>query len=438
MKKLNTEDYNVICISPRNYFLFTPLLPACTTGTVDLRSIMEPIRSIIGRKKASVQFYEADVERIDPKNKKVYIADKSDIRGASSRTDVSYDYLVVAVGAENATFNIPGVKEHACFLKEVKDAQAIRKRYMDCVETASFKDQSEEEQERLLHTIVVGGGPTGVEFAGELSDHIVNDIKKWIPQVSDKAKVTLIEAMPNIMPAFSKELVAYTEEHFAKQKIHILTKTSVKKVTEKTVEAEFTNPDGTKEIRVIPYGTLVWATGNTVRPVVKDLMDQIPEQKDRRGLEVTEYCVVKGAENVWAVGDCAVAGFAPTAQVASQEGAFLGNLFNSLAKAEALESHAKELARELETAEEKEPLEKELRMTKKQLSKVKKIEPFTYAHSGALAYIGGDQAVADVKSWAGNYSSGGSLTYWFWRSAYLSMCFSSESSSASELVPRPC
>ena len=93
---------------------------------------------------------------------------------------------------------IPGVREHSCFLKEVGDAQAIRKRIMDCVETATFKGQSPKEVERLLHMVVVGGGPTGVEFAGELQDFFEQDLKKWIPEIKDKFHVTLVEALPNV------------------------------------------------------------------------------------------------------------------------------------------------------------------------------------------------------------------------------------------------
>jgi NADH:ubiquinone reductase (non-electrogenic) len=84
------------------------------------------------------------------------------------------------------------------FLKEVGDAQAIRKRIMDCCETATFKDQSINEVKRLLHMVVVGGGPTGVEFAGELQDFFESDLKKWIPEIIDNFHVTLVEALPNV------------------------------------------------------------------------------------------------------------------------------------------------------------------------------------------------------------------------------------------------
>ena len=271
-----------------------------------------------------VKFYEAEATKIDYERRVVHINDESQIKGDTSATEVPFDLLVVGVGAENATFGIPGVREHSAFLKEVGDAQEIRKRIMDCVETASFKDQSDEERKRLLHMVgverggsprkletkndmqvVVGGGPTGVEFAGELQDFFQQDLKKWVPEITDHFHVTLVEALPNVLPMFSKQLIDYTESTFKEESITIRTKTMVKKVTDKYIEAEHTKPDGSKVMEILPYGLLVWATGNALRPVVKDLMSQIPAQKDsRRGLAVNEYLGVNGTDNVWAVGDC--------------------------------------------------------------------------------------------------------------------------------------
>lgn len=429
LKKLDTENYNVIVVSPRNFFLFTPLLPSCTTGLIEHRSIMEPIRNILRHKKAAVKYYEAEATKIDYKNKVVHIKDDSDIKGDTMETDIPFDMLVVGVGAENATFGIPGVKEHSCFLKEVGDAQAIRKKIMDCVETATFKGQSPEEIKRLLHMVVVGGGPTGVEFAGELQDFFQEDLLKWVPQIKDDFHVTLVEALPNVLPMFSKQLIEYTEKSFNEEHINIRTKTMVKNVTDKYIEAEVTLPDGTKKLETLPYGLLVWATGNAVRGVVKDLMSQIPAQKDaRRGLNVNEYLVVKGTENIWAVGDCAVANYAPTAQVAAQEGAFLARLFNTMAKTDAIESELHDLSEQQAIAkpDERKVVLAQIEERQKQLRRTKQIGPFSYSHQGSLAYIGAEKAVADVSWFAGNIASGGTMTYLFWKSAYLSMCFSSK------------
>lgn len=229
---------------------------------------------------------------------------------------------------------------------------------------------------------------------------------------------------------FSKQLIEYTEKTFDEEKISIRTKTMVKKVTDKYIEAEFTGPDGNKVVEKIPFGLLVWATGNALRPVVKDLMMQIPAQKDsRRGLAVNEYLVVKGTENVWAVGDCAIANYAPTAQVAAQEGAFLASMFNQMAKTHELEAELVACSEKQETAPSKEQRDavfNEIKELQKRLRRVKQMGPFEYSHQGAMAYIGSEKAVADISWMTGNIASGGTLTYFFWRSAYLSMCFSCE------------
>lgn len=159
-------------------------------------------------------------------------------------------------------------------------------------------------------------------------------------------------------------------------------------------------------------------------------MAQIPAQKDsRRGLLVNEYLVVKGAENVWAIGDCAIANYAPTAQVASQEGAFLARLFNQMAQTQTIEEELQALSARQEVApskEERNAVFGEITSLQKRLRRVKQMGPFQYSHQGSLAYIGSDRAVADISWLAGNFASGGTMTYLFWRSAYISMCFSSK------------
>lgn len=293
-----------------------------------------------------------------------------------------------------------------------------------------FKDQSDEEIKRLLHMVVVGGGPTGVEFAGELQDFFEQDLRKWVPDIQENFRVTLVEALPNVLPMFSKQLIDYTESTFKEESITIRTKTMVKNVTDKFIEAEVTKPDGTKELETIPYGLLVWATGNALRPIVRDLMSQLPAQKNsRRGLAVNEYLVVNGTENVWAVGDCAITNYAPTAQVASQEGAFLARLFNTMAKTDGIEKELQQLSEAQSAAKDEESRNRifdEIRENQRQLRRTKQIGPFQYSHQGSLAYIGKERAVADISWLSGNIASGGTMTYLFWRSAYLSMCFSSK------------
>ncbi|KAI5297451.1 NADH:ubiquinone oxidoreductase, partial [Ascosphaera atra] len=188
---------------------------------------------------------------------------------------------------------------------------------------------------------------------------------------------------------FSKALIDYTESTFKEEEITIRTKTMVKEVTDKFIEAEVTQPDGTKILEHIPYGLLVWATGNAVRPVVRDLMAQIPEQsKSRRGLAVNEYLVVNGTENVWAVGDCAITNYAPTAQVAAQEGSFLGGMFNAMAEADRTESELKALSTaqaEAKDQEERNQVLDRIRVLQRKLRRARQVGPFQYSHQGSLA-----------------------------------------------------
>ncbi|CAO3670957.1 hypothetical protein G6F70_005443 [Rhizopus microsporus] len=410
LKAIDTDLYNVIVVSPRNYFLFTPLLPSCTVGTLDFRSLVEPIRFITRHKPNEVKVYEAECTDINAEKKEITIVDNSEIKGESSVSTIGYDYLVIGVGAQSQTFGIKGVEEYGCFLKEVWDAQKIRSKLMDCIETAAFPGQSPEEIERLLHMVVVGGGPTGIEYAAELHDFLVDDLTAWYPELVGKIKITLVEAMPNVLPAFSKQLIDYTESTFKEQNIEIHTKTMVKEVKEKEIVVQ--RPDGNMD--TIPYGLLVWATGNTSRPLVRDLMAKYPEaQNVRRGLVVDDWLRMAGAKDIYALGDCTATKYAPTAQVASQQGKYLARVFAQLHATEQYEA-------ELEEATTEEEKAKKLR----KLQKAQDIKPFHYTHQGSLCYIGSDKAIADLPLGPGNLASGGVATFAFWRSAYLSNIFS--------------
>ncbi|KAI0788993.1 NADH dehydrogenase [Irpex lacteus] len=419
LNSLDTIDYNVYVISPRNYFLFTPLLPSVATGTLSPRSILQPTRYITRHKEREVHVIEAAATDVDPNGKTVTFADTSEVQGLTNHTSLKYDYLVYAVGAETQTFNIPGVRENACFMKELDDAEKMQRRFMDCVESAAFPGQSKEEIERLLHMVVVGGGPTGVELSGELHDFLEQDLRSWYPELANSIRITLVEALPSVLPMFSKQLIEYTESTFKEAKIDIQTKTMVKEIKEKSVVLQL--PD--KTIAEVPCGMVVWAAGNTLRGVTRELMAKLPaEQTNRRGITVDESLRMKGADGVFAIGDCTATSYAPTAQVAQQEGAYLGRIFKQLAKKD-------NLAAELQIAKalpDDDPEKKtKIETLESQVAKLEKLRPFRYSHQGSLAYIGSDKAIADLPFFSGgNLATGGVATYLFWRSAYLSKLFS--------------
>lgn len=435
LKVLDTSEWNVVVVSPKNFFLFTPLLPSVAVGTLAARSIIQSTRYVTRHKARKVEVIEGEALDIDPVAKKVTITDPSPIVGTSSTTDISYDYLVYAVGAETQTFGIPGVKEHACFMKELGDAQKFQDEMMDCIESAAFPQQPESEVDRLLHMVVVGGGPTGVELSGEIHDFLSEDLKYWYPEFAPRMKITLIEALPNVLPMFSKQLIEYTESTFRSSKIAIRTGTMVKEITPQSVVVE-TKEKGRE---VIPCGLVVWAGGNTLRPLTKKLMSYYTAtQTNRRGLTIDDRMRLvvpsetgendgkTGSDSIFAIGDCTSTAYAPTAQVASQQGAYLGRMLNQVAKREAVASKLAGLESLSENAPEGQ--EGEQVKLRKQLDRlsVSQWSPFHYSHQGSLAYIGSDKAIADLPFPLvhGNIASAGVATYLFWRSAYLSTLFS--------------
>eukprot|EP01133_Synstelium_polycarpum_P001486 gene1486-1725_t len=407
LRKLYTDRFNVTVISPRNYFLFTPLLPGTTTGTVEGRSIIEPIRKYCKRSDAEeATFIEAEVSSIDPVRKVVKCFDNSSVKGEVSEFELQYDHLVVGVGADTATFGIPGVREHACFLKDIGDTRTIRDRMIDCLETAGYPGQPDKEIDRLLHFVIVGGGPTGVEITGELNDFIQSDIRKNFPShLADRVKITLVEALPHILTVFDQKIIDHVEKKLQNSSTtEMWTQTAVTSVKEK--ELVVRNPDKTE--KVVPYGMLIWAAGNCPRKVSTGLMNSIGTdiQNSRRGLVVDDYFRVKGAEGIWAIGDASVTALPPTAQVASQQGRYLGRLFNDLSG---------------EMYEEAKP------NTPNNLTEnIKKHPRFAYHHMGVMAYIGSNTAVFEMKNSETNTSTTGEgvAVFLLWRSAYLTKLLS--------------
>ncbi|KAL6956717.1 External alternative NAD(P)H-ubiquinone oxidoreductase B1, mitochondrial, partial [Sarracenia purpurea var. burkii] len=118
LKDLDISSYDVQVVSPRNYFAFTPLLPSVTCGTVEARSIVEPIRNMIKKRSGEINFWEAECLKIDAANKRVFCrSNLNENLVGNNEFFLEYDYLVIAVGSEVNTFGIPGVVENCYFLK---------------------------------------------------------------------------------------------------------------------------------------------------------------------------------------------------------------------------------------------------------------------------------------------------------------------------------
>jgi NADH:ubiquinone reductase (non-electrogenic) len=278
--------------------------------------------------------------------------------------------LVIAVGAKVNTFGIPGVVENALFLKSIEDARRIRVRTIECFEQASEPGLSQHKRRNLLHFVVVGGGPTGVEFAAELHDFVMGEVRAGYPHLSEDIRITVVDAADHLLSTFDKSLSQYTTEHFKRVNIDVRTGLRANRVEKERIVFS----DGSE----MPYGMLVWSTG--LGPTIAVNNFDLPKDKATRIL-VDEYLRVKGQEHLYALGDCSLVegkNFPATAQVAMQQGAYLGKALNLLAKGGTP-------------------------------------GPFRYKHYGMLAYIGENSAVADLSVIKGR----GRATFLFWRSAYL-------------------
>lgn len=185
VKNINKKLYDVIVVSPRNHFLFTPLLNSTTVGTLEFRSIIEPIRNTKFRDDHHFQLSRA----IALKPEENCLICKAEL--TDQEYQLSYDELVIAVGCTSNTFGIPGVRENTFFLKEISDARRVRDRIISNFELSLYPDISDEEREKLLHFVIVGGGPTGVEFGAELYDFITRDVTRLYPGEKKDVKVTL-------------------------------------------------------------------------------------------------------------------------------------------------------------------------------------------------------------------------------------------------------
>jgi len=455
----------VIVVSPTNYFLFTPLLPSAVVGTLNPLSIVEPLRAHIGG--TNVKFYEAVCTSIDTQNNTITCEDSSALKPNDPQFSLNYDYLVMSIGSGTNTFNTPGVEENCFFVKQITDAAKLKNHILDCFETASLPHLSEEERRKFLHFVVVGGGPTGVEFAAELQDFILEDLKHYYGAVMPYVKVTLVHSNDHLLNTYSAEISQMTDNTFLRQGINTLFSARVTKVTPESVSVFDKSAGQTIEY---PSATCVWATGISQTPLATQLSSSLAEyQKNHRALTTNEHLRVLGTNNVFALGDCATVDqrklystWTSLFEKADKDGNGLLTLeeFHSFAKSVSKEypqmkvifprleaifqEHDKDQSGELSTKEFSALLaavDKELtafpataqvasqqgkyvaQLFNHHLAKENSLDnakPFKYNHMGSFAYVGGNVAVLDLES----IKLGGFVAWIMWRGAYLNQQFS--------------
>ncbi|KAI0342422.1 FAD/NAD(P)-binding domain-containing protein [Trametopsis cervina] len=395
MRGVDKNRWNVTMVSPSNYFNFTPLLASCSVGTLEFGAAVEPVR----RYTPEVTAYQAWCDRIDFDRKVLHCMPataspnlgthtESSEQGQQPHFQLSYDALVIAVGAYSQTFNVPGVKEHAHFLKNISDARRIKARILECLEQANQPTITDEDRHKLLHFCVVGGGPTGVEFAAELHDFIRDDVEGHYPSLAKFAKISLIDVAPRILGTFDEGLQQFATKKFKREGINILTQHHVERVEKDKLFV--------KEQGELPFGLLVWSTGLAPNPLIQSIIEVDKDGKTSSLITDAQCRVVMedGHTNtdVYAIGDAAMIRDVPlpaTAQVANQKAKYLTKRLNKLIKGK------------------------------------EHLEPFVFHNAGSLAYLGDWQAVYD-RTQAENVKTkeAGRLAWLLWRSAYFTRTLS--------------
>lgn len=367
VKALRTTEVQVVLIDKQNFHTFQPLLYQVGTAAVEADSIVYPFRKIFDEQK-NLYFRLAEVQSIDTVNQMV----------ETSIGLLRYDYLVIATGATTNFYGDEQIQKNAISLKSVQDALALRNTILSNFEKALQIDD-DEQLNSLMDYVIVGGGPTGVELAGALSElrkHVFPRDYKELDFI--KMDIHLIQSGDLLLKGMSAEASQKAREYLDRFGVKLWFNRKVKSYDGYTVTLD----TGEKLIT----RTLIWAAGVTGAPIAG-----LRKESLLRGnrLQVDGYNRVTGYENIFAIGDIAAMisaenpeGHPMMAQPAQQQGRLLGeNIVRLIAG--------------------------------------KPLQAFRYRDKGAMATIGRNQAVADLKLMTKEYKTQGILAWFIWMFIHL-------------------
>ena len=343
--KLRNSDFQVVLIDRNNYHQFPPLIYQIASAGIEPSSISFPFRKIFQKRKNF--FYRmAEVRSIFPEHKIIQ----------TSIGKVSYDYLVLAAGATTNFFGNKNVEAEAMPMKNVSEAMGLRNALLDNFERA-LTCATDTERQELLNVVIVGGGATGVEIAGALSEMKNYVLPKDYPDLpTSLMHIYLIEAGQRLLPALSEESSAKVEQYLRTMGVNVLLGKMVTDYQNHTVMLK----DGSS----IATRTFIWVSGVMAQPVGN--LDEKHLGRGRR-ITVNAFNQVEGLDGVFSIGDQCImpegdpnwaGGHPQLAQVAIQQGKLL----------------AKNL---------------------KRLEAGKEMKPFRYRNLGAMATVGRNRAVAE-------------------------------------------
>ncbi len=241
-RSLARSPAEVLLIDRQNYHAFLPLLYQVAAAEIEPEAIAYPVRSILW-KLPEVRFLLADVKGVDLGERVL-------------ETDgpvISYDFLILAAGSVSHFFGVPGAAEHAFPLKTLEQGVALRTRILCCFERA-LHESDPERRRSMLTFAVVGGGPTGVEFAGALAELIRGPLVKDYPTLKfQEVRVLLLEATDGLLPGMPEGLRAYALGRLRRMGVDVRLRAMVSQIEPQAVHLK----DGT----ILPAETMVWTAG---------------------------------------------------------------------------------------------------------------------------------------------------------------------------------
>jgi len=287
---LRKADVDVTLIDRRNFHLFQPLLYQVATGALSPANIAAPLRGVLRRQK-NVTVLLAEVVGFDVDRQQVLLADG----------ELHYDWLIVAAGSTHSYFGHDEWAEFAPGLKTIEDATEIRRRILFAFERAE-RETDPSIRKSWMTFIVVGGGPTGVELAGALSEISRHTLKHDFRHINPaEAKVILVDASDRVLGAYPTDLSDRAVRDLQKLRIEVRTHTLVTDVGEGYVT--FSRQG---QIEQVPAWTILWAAGVQASPLAKRLAESCDVDTDRAGrIKVMPDCSVPNHPSIFAIGDMA-------------------------------------------------------------------------------------------------------------------------------------
>ncbi|HRS90298.1 MAG TPA: NAD(P)/FAD-dependent oxidoreductase [Smithellaceae bacterium] len=282
-RALADKAVNVTLIDKNNYHTFLALLYQVAAAELEAEQIAYPIRSIFRRQK-NIDFILAQVKKINIQ-KQIIETDGGLIR---------YDYLIMAAGSVTEAFGIKGVEEHAYFLKTLEQAIALKNHIICCFE-AAIHEKNETRRRELLTFVIVGGGATGIEYAGALAELIHGPLIKDYPKISlQDVQIILVEAADNLAAGMPQKVRDYTFKKLSEMGVHVRLNTKVREVTPSRVILHDQND--------LLSATVVWTAG-----VRGDEIAHLSDIKTGRDGRVTVKPTLQAHEssNVYVIGDLA-------------------------------------------------------------------------------------------------------------------------------------